>query len=354
VDPALASTGTARATTRSQHHHRRLREALCELPPLDNVPSVGLALRQLFDAGLLELPLPAAGDTRERFLSLLELGAHDLSLARLAEGHADAVAILSEAGRTPQAGALYGVWTARSKRRALRAECTPRGWMLSGEVPFCSGARSIDRALVVAHLPEPMLFDIARSSLGCADLEGWRAIGMGASDSGTVALNGCEIPVDALVGAPGFHTARGGFWAGALGVAACWFGGAVGAYRAWQRALADEPRPEPHARAHLGAAFASLSAAGQVLHDAAHAIDAGEGAHALQRRALWTRHIVERTCVEVLDRMGRAVGPSPMVFDAIHARRVADLPIYLRESRAERDLAALGELVEKAGGSAWL
>jgi hypothetical protein len=111
---------------------------------------------------------------------------------------------------------------------------------------------------------------------------------------------------------------------------------------------------DAHAQAHVGAAFSSLSAAGQVLHDAAHAIDGGESATALQRRALWTRHVVERSCLEVLDHMSRALGDAPMVFDAAQARRMADLPVYLRQNQTERDLAALGELVSKLNDAVWL
>jgi hypothetical protein len=105
---------------------------------------------------------------------------------------------------------------------------------------------------------------------------------------------------------------------------------------------------------HLGAAFASLSAAGQVLHDAAHAIDGGESAAALQRRALWTRHVVEQSCFSVLDHMSLALADAPMMFDAAQARRIADLPVYLRQNQTERDLASLGELVSKLNDASWL
>ncbi len=57
---------------------------------------------------------------------------------------------------------------------------------------------------------------------------------------------------------------------------------------------------------------------------------------------------VEAGATEILDRVGRALGPGPMVTDAVHARRVADLPVYLRQSHAERDLATLGELAAES------
>src|SRR5690348_908598 len=58
-------------------------------------------LRRMLAAGELDLPLPGAGRTAQRWAALAAWGARDLSLARLAEGHVDALAILTEAGRAP-------------------------------------------------------------------------------------------------------------------------------------------------------------------------------------------------------------------------------------------------------------
>jgi hypothetical protein len=285
---------------------------------------------------------------------LVELGAHDLSLARLAQSHADALSTLHEAGREPVAKCVYGVWANRSHEQLLRAECTSEGWLLHGELPNCAGVNSVDRVLILARLPEPMLFDVPRSALGSIEVETYRTVGMAAADSCSIHLERCRLPVDALVGSPGFFTSRRGVWAAAIDMAACWLGGAVGVYRASLDQLSRPVAFDSHAQVHLGAAFASLSAAGQVLHDAAHAIDAGENTAALQRRALWTRHIVEQSCFAVLDHTGRALSDTPMMFDAAQARRIADLPVYLRQNQAERDMAALGELVSKISDASWL
>ncbi|MFB7664020.1 hypothetical protein ACFC1R_08735 [Kitasatospora sp. NPDC056138] len=46
--------------------------------------------------GELDLPLPGSGRTRTRWETLTRWAQWDLSLARLAEGHTDALAILAE------------------------------------------------------------------------------------------------------------------------------------------------------------------------------------------------------------------------------------------------------------------
>ena len=64
--------------------------------------TVTAELRELHQRGELDLPLPGNGQTDARWAALARLGRRDLCLARLAEGHADAVAILAEAGRAPK------------------------------------------------------------------------------------------------------------------------------------------------------------------------------------------------------------------------------------------------------------
>ena len=77
------------------------------------VGDVAAAFRAAVESGRLDLPVPGSGRTWERWLALADLAGEDLSLARLGEGHADAVAILAEvAGAAPAAGQLWGVWAA--------------------------------------------------------------------------------------------------------------------------------------------------------------------------------------------------------------------------------------------------
>src|SRR5580698_6683148 len=90
-------------------------------PPLRN------ALTVLLAAGELDLPPPGGGETFQRLRALHRFGEQDLSLARLAEAHTDAVAILVEAGRTPVPCALYGVWASDSPDSRVDAEIVEGG-----------------------------------------------------------------------------------------------------------------------------------------------------------------------------------------------------------------------------------
>src|SRR5579859_4308368 len=65
------------------------------------------------ESGRLDLPLPGSGATWRRWAAFADLAEEDLSLARLGEGHADAVAILAElGGPQPEPGSRWGVWAA--------------------------------------------------------------------------------------------------------------------------------------------------------------------------------------------------------------------------------------------------
>lgn len=301
--------------------------------------SAGPLLRAAAAADALDLPLPGSGRTLVRWQALAELSALDLVLGRLAEAHADAVAILAELGG-PRPEGLYGVWAAEPPTARVDAVRTGDSWVLDGRKAWCSGALLLDRALVTAHAADGRrLFHIDVGDV--TPVSGsWSAVGMAASGSVTVELN--EVPA-APVGEPEEYLDRQGFWHGGAGVAACWYGGALGAARVLLRAARSSPA-NPHALAHLGAVDGLITGLAAHLAVAAAEIDADPHAPAARHRALRLRTRVEAGATEILDRVGRALGAGPLCVDPVQARRAADLPVYLRQSHAERDLAGLGEL----------
>jgi hypothetical protein len=73
----------------------------------------------------------------------------------------------------------------------------------------------------------------------------------------------------------------------------------------------------------------------------ANPTDRSGSAEMLARR---TRAVVETAVEEAITRTGRALGAGPLALDGPHARHVADLITYVRQSHAEGDLATLGRL----------
>jgi hypothetical protein len=88
-----------------------------------------------------------------------------------------------------------------------------------------------------------------------------------------------------------------------------------------------------------------------VLRETAAHIDAHP--HAIvQREALRARLVVEDAATAVMRHTTRALGAGPLCRNGRFARAIADLPVFIRQSHAERDLAALGEtLLQEGAGS---
>jgi alkylation response protein AidB-like acyl-CoA dehydrogenase len=269
-------------------------------------------------------------------------------LARLVEAHADAVAILAELrGGSVPAGSRWGVWAADGPGRPLAAWPTQDGgWVLDGTKRWCSGATLLTHALVTARSSDGdrRLFAVVLDAPGvAAGPDTWAAPGMKGADTRAVTFAGAAaLPV----GGTGDYLSRPGFWAGGIGVTACWYGGAVAGAGPLRAAVAGG-RDDPHADAHLGAVDVALGACADVLHAAADQLDTAPTTdHA--RLAGRVRGTVAQAASDVIVRVGRALGPAPLAGDPDHARQVADLEIYIRQDHAERDLAALGADVATA------
>jgi alkylation response protein AidB-like acyl-CoA dehydrogenase len=292
-----------------------------------------------------ELPLPAAGRTSERLRLLADTAREDLSLAKLAEAHWDAVAILAEAGRTPEPDALYAVWASEIPGQALQLKRTSGGYELSGNKPFCSGIGMVDRALVTVGLPEQLLVEVdlrKNEDRIDADLEMWKVDAFRSTQTGAITFLNSRLSPNAPVGASGWYLERPGFWHGACGPAACWAGGVAGLLDV----ALESKRDDSHTLAHLGAMQASVWGMYSMLRQAGDEIDGAPcDTKAGQVRALQLRHLIEQMGAEILQRFARAYGPFPLSMDEKTARRHQEAALYMRQSHAERDLEGLGRLV---------
>ncbi|WP_233581425.1 acyl-CoA dehydrogenase family protein [Acidipila sp. EB88] len=272
----------------------------------------------------------------------MELGRQNLSLARLAEAHWDAVAILAEAGREPAPGAICGVWASEKPDMALRLERAGNGYSVTGQKLFCTGAGLVDRALVTVGSPASLLVEVdLRSNAGQWEWNtgDWKTGAFAETQTARVQFHGVRVEADAVLGDDGWYVHRPGFWHGACGPASCWAGGAAGLL---DYALRNS-RADAHTLAHLGAMHADAWALSAFLQRAGEEIDAMPGDYAGGCvRALTVRHLVEQAATDMLRRLPRAYGPYPLAMDAGMSRRCQELDLYLRQCHAERDLEALG------------
>lgn len=315
-------------------------------------------LRWLIRSQLDQLPLPGSGATLDRWRALAAVAQFDLSLAKFYEGHTDALAILAELqepGVVPASGA-WCVWAAEAPGGRAVIQAQGDGTvLLQGFKHWCSGAATSDHALLTAWKEDgagPYLLRLSLDQPGISiDTSKWKAVGMAKSASVNIAFAGVRVEV---VGEAGSYLNRPGFWQGGAGVAACWFGGAVVIALALKKSILQgvPSTRSVYQLASLGKVELALHETASILRHAAQWIDtypAGDAVHV----ALQARLSAERCSKLVIDEVGKTLGASPFCLDEKFARATADLPVFIRQSHAEKDFAALGEYALAADRNAW-
>ncbi|MFC4224846.1 acyl-CoA/acyl-ACP dehydrogenase [Lysinibacter cavernae] len=318
-------------------------------------------------------PFPGEGSTSLLWSLLASAAAWDVGIARILEPHLDALAIFRQAPPATDlasvgAGPLssWGVFAAEGPASTLRAtETGPGAWVLTGDKPWCSLAGQLSHALVTAVINDEgarQLFVVNLRTEDVSAHEGpWASRGLQQVVSAPVTFkNSVAVPV----GDPGWYLDRAGFWWGGLGVAACWYGGAVGvARRVAAAAMNPNTEPDQLMLTAIGRLDVLLGGSRALLAEAAHSVDAAgatarshvaddhaeppsAGASHTQRSGVLSaarvRADAAATAERVIGEAGHALGPAPLALDEDHARRVADLMVYIRQHHADRDLASLG------------
>ncbi len=310
-------------------------------------------------------PLPGSGRTAVLWELLASVTAVDVAAGRVLEPHLDAAAILAqsgtesgtEAGKLPAAHpwgdsfeGAWGVFAAEAAGQRLEARRADHGFVLDGAKPWCSLAPQLDYAVVTAHLDggnrAAFAIDLHATGVGFAD-PGWTSRGLREIPSGTVHLD--AVPAVPL-GGPGWYFQRPGFAWGGMGVAACWFGGAVAVARGYREALqrgrAAGREPDQLALAHLGEIDRTLGALAGYLARTAARIDGGDLiGRGAWREALRVRGGVAVAVERIQGLVSQNLGPAPLAFDEQYAKRMADLSLYIRQHHAMRDDAQLGALI---------
>lgn len=305
----------------------------------DEIRSCLPAMRDAVRRVALERRDVWAGPFPQLTTALAELGRVDLCLARLLEGHADAVRILDQAGLRPRDG-VYGVWASRSAGTGVRAVPDGQGWRLTGQSRFSSGVDVIDRALVPGWVDEEkhLLFDLDATQVE-PDRSSWHTSAMDASRSFTVHV---DVPAreEDVVGPPGFYLERRGFPIGGLEVAAVWVGGAqsvleqvVAGLRAFHATV--------HQTRRVGVMEQAVWQAGVVLEATAARLSTLDG-DALVRETAAARTAVVTACEQVVEEAARVVGPAGLSGNGALARTLADLALYIRQHHVDLAAEALG------------
>ncbi|WP_425917357.1 acyl-CoA dehydrogenase [Acinetobacter sp. TSRC1-2] len=295
-----------------------------------------------------DIPHPGEGRTLARWKTLAQVGATNLNLAKWFESHLDALSILNELNYSSVNNRLWAVWAAEGSQDPIYFK---QGFY-SGQKNWCSGAGLVGYGLLTYRDEQDhaqlLIVDMNQPDIQI-DHQGWHAIGMQHTRTASISFN--QVSAEA-VGDSNAYLERSGFWHGAAGVAACWFGAAA--------RLADflyqQCKTKPHAYGlmYLGEISTLLFTTKQYFHYVADQIDQyPEQSHELIIRIL--RAKVEQTAQLVLEQVGKALGARPFCENRTFAALAADLPVFLRQSHAAFDLEQIGKLVlQEDEGAAWM
>lgn len=297
--------------------------------------------------------LPARGDpaTPADLLTLLRMlyviARRDLPLARLFEGHVDALqiiaryadgAIAQSAEAAAARGGVFGVWNAALPDEPLRVA----DGALHGGKSFASGAGVLTHALAGADTAEGnrlVLIDLAASQ-PTVDRSWWQVVGMQRSESHIVRWHGAPRTSFDLVGEPGDYAREPFFSGGALRFVACHAGGVAALFDHVREHLVAAGRAEdPHQAGRLAELYTAAESAAAAVRTAAAAWDQS----GFIEQVAAARMIVTASAERAILTAQAAVGVSGMLVTHPLSATLTDLMVYLRQPMPDAQRMRVGK-----------
>ncbi len=297
------------------------------------------AIGALEDAGVLAGGLPFS----EQLVVVRDVARADAAVARIVDGHLNAVERLAVHGEDPlrerELAAVaedhlrLGVWGA-DPRPGEGEPARIRDGGLHGVKTFCSGAGGLQRAIVLAG--DLLAYvDLTRGAL--VDPDWFAGAGMRASVSHRVVFDGA--PVLAVLGAPGAIAQEPWFARDAVRTAATWAGAADAAADEAVRLLAARPEPSDLERLAAGRIRAEQRTIELWLADGGRRGDAGT----LRREdGAYLRHVIATATARLLDEAARACGSHPFTTGGGLDRARRDLELFTLQHRLDPIVARAG------------
>ena len=318
-------------------------------------------IADLRDAGLLVAPLgtgaggvglcSAAGAVADGVDVLRVLGRANLAVARLFEGHVNAIKLVmllgapqmqSQVARAVRAGALMGVWGADGVR-PVTVRDHGASLRLDGAKRFASGLGLVSLAVVSAtdadgaiRLVVAPADDPARCDTGC-----WQVSGMRATASGDFDATGLVLARDALLGGPGDYHREPHFQGGVWRYAAAQLGGIEALVEAMRADLTARGRlSDPCQAARFAHGAMACETARLWVRAAALTVEAPGAGPDSATRSVLARLIVEQAAAETMTEVDRALGTAAHFTGHPVERLRRDLGFYLRQAAPDQALHA--------------
>jgi alkylation response protein AidB-like acyl-CoA dehydrogenase len=313
----------------------------------------GRAFDGLRALGILRNPPIAPSEIRTLLRVLAAIGRGNLSVGRIFEGHCNAIALIKQFGTSNQSkeldhllagGALLGVWNTD----APDAPVTVTSGRLTGKKNFASGVDGITHAIITAansRQRQMLLLAVAQLPI---DRTWWKPLGMRASGSHVVDLEGIPVTDAATIGADDDYIREPWFSAGAIRFLAVQVGGMQAVLDVTATHLRATKRGNnPYQNHRLGQMAVSIESGyhwlDAVAKRCAHPKHLSSAEVIASANA--ARVAIERGALEVLELAERSVGASGMIFPHPLERLIRDLRTYLRQPNPDFALSNVGTAV---------
>ena len=291
-----------------------------------------------------------AGDAIAAFNALRMLGQVSLPVARLFEGHMNAVKLIHlYAGKelacdvyaAVKAGTMLGVWGADMLDAPLTMVLTGASVALSGGKQFCSGLGTVGLAIVTGDLGgEQRLALLTVTDLERMETESWSMSAMRATLSGGYRFDGLTISSDRLIGVAGDYQTEPYFEGGIWRYCAAQLGAAEALYATMRSALIKGGRAEaPMQSLRLVQGAIALETARLWIRRAATEIEADKAPARKSVLALLAREVTRQSCDDVLTAVEQALGMAAHDYTTPIERMRRDLRLYLCQAAPDAKLA---------------
>ena len=269
------------------------------------------------------------------------LGSADLSVARLFEGHINAVSLVARYGNQDQMqalaarvamGGLSAVWGA-DDAKGLHV-INGRKPVLQGRKILASGAGFVTDPIVTAKAGDGQVMCLLQLAMEEeVDLSAWTAQGMRSTATGAIDLSGIVVTAENMVGVAGDFMRQPYFSGGAWRFCAAHVGATERLVDLFRDHLVTTARGEdPYQRQRLAQGIACAKTARFWVEEAARRLSAEEpDADNVVAFANLTRMVTERCALDVMETVQRGVGLSSFVRPHPIERISRDLATYLRQ-----------------------
>jgi alkylation response protein AidB-like acyl-CoA dehydrogenase len=302
-------------------------------------------------AGLAMSPFPQAlggenlaNPSRQNELCtiLRLLGSANLSIARIFEGHVNAVSLAARYGTRDQLrtlsevvakGGLSAVWGADDAKGLVVIDDGTRS-VLEGRKILASGAGFVTDPIVTANAHGVQVMCLLHLTMDeTIDLSGWNAQGMRSTATGSIDLSGTVLSPDNRIGVAGDFMRQPYFSGGAWRFCAAHVGATERLVDLYRDHLVSRNRGEdPYQLQRLAHCITSAKTARQWVEEAARrlSMDETDPCNPVAFANL-TRMVTERCALDVMEAVQRGVGLTSFVRPHPIERISRDLATYLRQ-----------------------